>query len=57
MGKLSGEEDFDFWSHLVDHKQGCADVVEPKRKNSFVSLASDNSEGEGFLPCKRIKSE
>ena len=56
VGRFCGEEEFDFWSHLVDHKQGSADTAEPRRKNSFVSLASETGE-EGFMPCKRVKSE
>ena len=55
VDRFCGEEQFDFWSHLADHKQGCADTAEPRRKSSFVSLASETGE-EGFMPCKRVKS-
>lgn len=56
MGRYSCGEDFDFWSHLVDHKAHC-EAVRPVRKSSFITVASESSCELEQPPCKRIKRD
>lgn len=51
------EASFDFWSHLIDHRQPIlTESLAPKRKSSFVSVCSELAEEETPL-AKRVKTD
>lgn len=41
VGKYTNEFEFDFWSHMIDHKASQIEILDtkPVRKSSFRSLS------------------